>query len=420
MKFPVGAKPILAILCLWIAQAAHAADSPLTLGAAVEQALGRDAELSRLESRVEAESERAVSAGALPDPRVRVGAMNLPEDSFRTDETGMTQLVVGVSQSFPAGDTRELSRRRGSTRAEAVRAMMETRRLEVTRTVRRVWLEARHVERAIELIGDTRRLFEQLVDITEDRYASGRSRQGEVLRARLERDRLAERELQLESRRAELEGELERWLGETTAPAAGEAPDLPAVSTLADIRERLAAHPLIAERDRQLAASQIDVELADEQFEPSWMVDLSYGVRNGVEMTGAERENLVSGMISFSVPLYAGSRQKRELAAARADARGARDARKDRLRALQGRLTSAWGRQQRLERLHELFRDRLTPTAEQTVRSELTAYRSESGDFTDLVRAQVAELETRLRRLRIETDRLLVRTELLYLMGGAR
>lgn len=420
MKFPVGAKPILVILFAWIAQAAHAADTPLTLGAAVERALARDAELSRLEARVEAESERAVSAGALPDPRVRVGAMNLPDDSFRTGETAMSQIVVGVSQAFPAGDTRALSRQRGSARAEAARAMVDARRLEVTRAVRRAWLEARHVERAIALIGDTRRVFEQLVTITESRYASGRSRQGEVLRARLERDRLAERELELQARRAELAGEMERWLGETgRLPVDGE-PGLPEAPTLADIRERLASHPLVAERERVLVASQIGVDLADEQFEPSWMLDVSYGVRDGVEMDGTERTNLASAMVSFSVPIHAGSRQKRELAAARADARGARDAREDRLRILQGRLSSTWGRYQRLERLDELFRDNLTPTAEQTVQSELTAYQNERGDFTDLVRAQVAELETRLRRLRIETDRLLARTELLYLAGGAR
>jgi hypothetical protein len=59
----------------------------------------------------------AVAAGraaeALPDPVLRLGAANLPTDSFAFNQEAMTQFQVGLSQAIPlvTGDGRHLALR---------------------------------------------------------------------------------------------------------------------------------------------------------------------------------------------------------------------------------------------------------------------------------------------------------------------
>ena len=86
------------------------AQSPLMLDEAVRIAQVNDPWLDGSHLRQEAAESQSVAAGALPDPTVSIGFANLPVDSFDFGQEPMTQLVVGVGQAFPRGDTRSLRR----------------------------------------------------------------------------------------------------------------------------------------------------------------------------------------------------------------------------------------------------------------------------------------------------------------------
>ena len=60
--------------------------------------------------------------GELMDPQLRVGAVNVPVDSFSLDAEDMTMLEVGVVQEFQPGKSRRLSRRQMEQLATAMDA----------------------------------------------------------------------------------------------------------------------------------------------------------------------------------------------------------------------------------------------------------------------------------------------------------
>ena len=60
----------------------------------------------------EALLEESIAEGALPDPRLTLGAANLPVDTFDTGQEAMTQATVGIIQRIPRGDSLQLSRDR--------------------------------------------------------------------------------------------------------------------------------------------------------------------------------------------------------------------------------------------------------------------------------------------------------------------
>lgn len=399
---------------------AVAADGPLSLASAEQQALERDESLRRYEAQVAAMRHRAVADGALPDPQISLGVQNLPVDSFSLSDDMMTMLMVGVRQSFPAGRTRHLQRERGDVQARAAGADYDNRRLEVQREVRNAWLDWRVAIASLAVAQEARDAFADLSDIVERRFAAGTARARDRTQARLELAALDERLIELEARRDAAAAELARWLDKPvrlhTQP--GAAQEWRAPPPLPQLRDALAGHPSLQASALRTEAGTRSVDIAREAYKPAWMVELGYGHRRLRDPMGDGRaSDKLSGMVSLSVPLFTGNRQDQRLDAAQRDEAAARADYSDRLRQLQGQLERHHALWHRFEELSTFYDRTLLDEARQLVDGTEAAYRRDRATFDELIRAHIAEFEQRLRQLRVQRDRDAARVELLYLAG---
>ncbi len=412
--------PAYAALTLCLCAAASQAAPALTLAEAERIAVERDAVLRQLANESLAMRERGVAEGQLMDPKLRFGAVNVPVDSFDLDAEEMTMLEVGVSQEFPAGRTRELARKRMEQSAAAVEAAAADRRLQVQREVRRAWTELAYVTQARQLVNDQAQWVEQMRASARARYASGEGRQLEVLQAGLDVAMLREQLLDLDRDEGMRRAQLGRWVGEEEARRAA-ATSVPARATLeplAVLEERLLRHPAQADFERRIDAAQSAVDLAQQRNRPGWMLDLSYGFRSGEGMDGESRADMVSAMVSVDLPLFRGNRQDREVAAARAEARGLHDMHDDHLREMGAMLAEAWSVAERTAELERFYETDLLPLAEQSVQAALLAYRANRSMIDDVIAARRVALETSLKHLRLSADRAQARYDVDYLTGG--
>ncbi|MGH8402914.1 MAG: TolC family protein, partial [Gammaproteobacteria bacterium] len=151
-------------------------------------------------------------------------------------------------------------------------------------------------------------------------------------------------------------------------------------------------------------------------YKPTWGVDLNYGRRPGGDATGPFT-NMVSAMVSVSLPIFTGKRQDRTVAAARAQANAHIDSRDNQLRELKRELDESWARWRQLGELQTLYDQTILPDSKADVTAGLDDYRNGGGNFFELVRSQVDELDAHTRRLKIETDLDSVKAQLLYLAG---
>ena len=108
-----------------------------TLEEAERLALSDDPAVQRLQARARALAENAVADGQLPDPKLKLGAVNFPTDTFNRSDTPMTQLQVGLRQAFPRGRSLTYRSRRTEAKGRAEQAMAEDKSLVVLREVRR-------------------------------------------------------------------------------------------------------------------------------------------------------------------------------------------------------------------------------------------------------------------------------------------
>ncbi|MCW9057807.1 MAG: TolC family protein [Gammaproteobacteria bacterium] len=385
----------------------------LDLAAAERLALEQDAGLSMTRAEARALREQAVADGQLPDPALSLGLMNLPVDSLDRREEGMTQLTVGIRQSFPPGETRQHRSARTGHQATAADAGTAARRLEVLRETRLAWLELAYQQAALELLQLTHSRFDDILDVTRSRYRTGGDQLQDVLGVELEQALLADRIAATRGTAAAALAGLRRWTG----PLAGQ-PRLPAPPQLATppelepLRARLTRHPLIAAANARVAAGQAGVEVARQQYKPGWMLDVSYGERSGMG-----RSDMFSAMVTLDLPIFTGQRQDRRVAASVAETDALHHARDELHRELLLALESDHARWQELHAREQGYEDRILPAARNNADSALDAYRNGVTDFTTLIRAQLTELESRLQAQRTRTERLQAQARLLYFLG---
>ncbi len=404
-------------LVMWLIATGLQAEEALTLEQAERTALARDVSAPAIKARAQALSEAAVAAGELPDPKLKLGMMNLPTDSFSRSQEAMTQLQVGVRQAIPPRGTLE-ARREGMearSRAEALRA--EATRRKVLREVRQAWLEVWYQVEGGRIVDDLRTLFEQLVVVTRDYYAAGRKNQQDVLRAQVELSLLDDRRTRFRTEEEAARAALARWIGEGPAnrPLSREFPALPPLPDRASLRAALARHPEVLAANARIEAAQKALAEARARYRPGLMFDVTYGNRVGNNPDGSSRADFLSAMVSLDLPLFTKNRQDRTFSARRQEFEAARLVRDDLIRRLEKSLDADLARLGRLDERIRHYDRKVLPETAQNAEASLAAYRSGVTDFTGLMRARLTELDSRLMALRLRVDRAKAQARLLYL-----
>ena len=406
------------VAALWACTASWAFEAPLELSSAEVLALAADPAVRQIEAQSEALRERAISASQLPDPKLKLGANALPLDTFDLNQEQMTQLQVGYQQRFLPGDTLELRGQEFSVRAHSLADRAADQRLLTLRSLREDYLEVLYQQRAGEIVDQARTLFEELLDVSQDYYATGRSQQQDVYRAKLELSRLEDRATRVAQAEGVARARLAVWVGKAAYRRLPR--DWPGLSNPDSVLEMTAGieqHPRLRAWHQQVIASELGVDVARQQYRPGWMLDITYGNRSGHNLDGSARADFLSAMVTIDLPLFRARRQDRELAATLKEVDASIAARQDVYRQLQRAVEREWAALRRLDERLVLFAERLLPDAQANSEASLAAYQSGVSDFTTLMRARITEYELRLDHARAQADQLITKTRLLYLSG---
>lgn len=378
---------------------------PLRIEEAVQIAVDSEPGTEAIRARAEALREESVAAGQLPDPQLRFGVGNFPIESGGFTTEGMTQAQLGIRQAFPAGKSRDLSTRRLEVLAGKMDDSAAARDRDVVTAVRQSWLETFYWDRAQAVVTETREYFDDLVTVTQSLYAVGQKDQQDVLQAELALSRLDDRLISINRQRARGRAALGEWIGGAASrPLDSTLPSWSAVPPYETLLDALATHPALEAAAAEVSARKAGIDLAKEQYKPGWAIDLGYGYRDGSLVTGEPRSDFVSLSFVVDLPLFRGNRQDRKLSAALSERRAAEQDREQLIRRLQSQLEAEYARWQDLTRRIDLYQRSILPQAEDRANAALLAYQSQSGDFTDVMRGYIDELETRLafEQLRVE------------------
>jgi outer membrane protein TolC len=395
---------LVAIITATSAQAQS--NLPLTMAEAEDLALAAEPGRLSLEAQAAALDERAIVAGELPDPMLRVGLNNFPLESGGFSTEGMTQVMVGYRQAFPAGKTRSLSFEKFGLLADSMNENAATRGRSVRTATQKAWLELYFLDHAEALIVESRPFFSDLAEITRSLYSVGRKNQQDVLRAELELSRLDDRLIDIERRRARSRAALAEWIGdEAYRPIATNFPRWTSVPPLPDLQRGLTQHPAVLAAEANVGASEAGVKIADERSKPNWALDIGYGYREGNLPSGEPRSDLVTVGVTVGLPFFNKKSVDSTLTAALHERSAARSSKLRLERELGRQLDAEHAQWQELTRRLALYDAEILTQANDQADAALLAYQSDAGDFADVMRASIGYLNTRIERLRLSVDR---------------
>ena len=402
----------------WFNPSAFAA---FTLTEAETYALQNDPMVAQQRAESLAMMEQSFALGSWKDPQLSLGLVSLPLDTFDREQEAMTQQKIGLTQGFPRGDSLRFKQEQTQSEAQGknLQALLEEQK--IRRDVRLQYLDVVYQRLAYQTVKKSQKFFQQLKSITQFRYASGKSSQQAVIEASLSYEKMQDKLLKLQTMEDVARARLSKWIGKKQAfgTLVDDFPKLSPLPSYADMLRRLTDHPSVQGADAAIHAQSLGISYAQEQYKPGWMVDINYGLRQGDNPNGTPRSDFASLMVAVDLPLFPKNRQDRVRESSQIKWQAAQLGRDDRLRSLGADLETQYALFTHLGERLALHSTQLIPQSQQFTQTTMTSYQSQVADLTDVVRAQLAELTTRLEQLEVRYNRLLAQIQLRFIIGEA-
>ena len=423
LKAVLGESPLLS-------ERAVLNESPLHLMDAIAEAVNTDPWLQRNKRQEAALFAEGLATGQLPEPKFNLSLINLATDSVAFDQEPMTQFKVGVAQVFPRGDSRALRQRQKREEAAVYPFLRQERQASLALRISTLWLDTFLAQQSVRLIEGNRYLFNQLIDITHANYITTTNavRQQDVIRAELELTQLSDRLSQLWQDYKRGQKALGQWLQATTVDRRlpKVLPEdlvwgLPSLFVLQDkqsVHALIRQHPRLKAIEHKMQSLSTGVELARQLYEPEWTINAAYGYRDDTP-GGKDRADLVSLGLSVELPLFTVKGPDQRVLAANYR-RKALQAEWDLIwRKLLSEYQQARVELEGLDERNHLYTQDLLPQIHDQADAALLAYTVDQGDFSEVMRTRIAELNAKIMALDIQVQRHKVLAKMHYFVVGA-
>lgn len=374
---------------------------PLTLDAALEEALAKNPELIVLRQQFEAARQRPGQERFLDAPSFEAQIWQWPVNTLNPLNTNMYWIMF--NQDLPGRGKRALRAALAEKDVELASNEIAVRARDVIGRIKRAYADLFLSRKAIDIHLATVALLRQLADASAVRYETGRVSQQDVLKAVLEVSKLHDDLVMLDERAQTAQAQLNALLDRAPDAAIG-ALGVPYERAVLPASEEL--QRLALERPPELRSAQLRIEQADaalavvaRDYKPDFFVG------GGYMLMPRDRDAWMA-TVGMTWPAAPWSRGK--LDARRAEAAADIEAARARKRALENQIRlavqEAYIRVKTAEQRAALLRSTVVPQSEQTFEVSRVAYGTDRVDFLALLDNQRALLDAQLGYYRALSD----------------
>ena len=346
---------------------------------------------ARLDAR--ALARRGDQVGALPDPTASVMVAPYPILTAR----GTQRSQWRVEQMIPWPGTLGLRRDVADAAAEVARISADVTALDLAQRATRAYADLVRTQQAAEIVRSFQARLDAFAEAAAVRYEVGRGPQGAILQVQLERQRLAERLIDLDRQRDRAVQTLARVLDRPGLTVGRVVTPTPALPTDADLDAlALDLRPEVAAAQARIVQAEADVALARAAYRPDLGVGVVYtDVAPADAPPTATGRDALGLMASVRIPLG-----RDRLRAGVDEARLRQQAAEARLQAtqtaIQADVADALSDARRAAETVRLYEDTLLPQSLTTVESALAGYTTGTVDFLAFLDAERARFQIQL------------------------
>ncbi|HUP19891.1 MAG TPA: TolC family protein, partial [Gemmatimonadota bacterium] len=346
----------------------------------------------------------------------------------------------GLGQRLPYPGKLALARRTAELELRAAEARVALTQREVEADVRRAYYAVAFLDRSLEVLERNQALLVDFIAATESRYGVGTGGQQDILKARVEAARLAERAVVLvEARRAGLarlnalldrpgetpvdEARVPRRIARAAVPddpsrirftsdaLGARAADSP-LPPLEVLQERaIRASPEVRAHEARIAAQVARVELARKAHLPDFDVSVQYGQR-------FDRTDMASVMVSVPLPVNRGGRQDQEVAEAQSELAAMQANHHAMVNRIRADIAEGYADLERARAQLALFARSIIPQGRAALESATAAFQVGRADFLTLLENQTTLYDYEIAYYRALTDFASSLAELERTVGG--
>jgi cobalt-zinc-cadmium efflux system outer membrane protein len=340
-----------------------------------------------------AAKEAVRPAGALDNPELSLGLLNLPTDTFALNQVDMTNAPqIAVRQKIPFPGKRRLRSEVAEEQSKADDFSHQDKINEIRSRVIQGYWNLALAYASYDITQRDKELWQQVVEVAETRYAVGQGMQADVLQSQVELGNYLDRLLQWQQREESISADLNALRSKppnTAIPRPQPLKHRPLNLKLDNLLALAAEQPQLQALKSQVAKQEKAVQLAHKDFFPDFGVGVAYGFRENTK-TGVGRPDFFSGTVSLDLPIWWKAKQKpklREQKARQEAAQNAYQAYWDRAAAT---IKDRYVTLQRLSQQIQLYGQGIIPQARQAAEASLAAYRTGTLDFARLTQNYLA------------------------------
>ena len=363
----------------WIAALAAPA-SAQPLASLVEEALRNNREILAAQKRYEAARQRPSVASSLPDPTVSLGYTSnggpWPVAGIGREPTSNAGLMI--SQEVPFPGKRKLRGEIAATEAGAEFDEYRAVRLNVVSRLKQAYHELHYATVAVVFVKRYQDLLENILRISEARYAVGRAAQQDVFKAQTQFSIFQTQLLRYEQQRSSKEIEINALVNR---PAAGhiEVPEDIPPGELAVTLDEMLAHartqaPALAREQKLIERNELAASLARRNYYPDYTISGGYFNQGGLPPMWQFR-------VDFKLPAYFWRKQRAEVTEQTFQVSEARHNYEAADVGIEARIRDTYTLAVTARKLVDLYRRSVIPEAQLAVESSMAGYQTGALDF---------------------------------------
>jgi outer membrane protein, heavy metal efflux system len=340
----------------------------------VRRAISHSPLLSALRAKHAASREMIQPSGALPDPMVGLMYQSVgpPWDPMAP----MSMAQAEVSQVIPGVGKRQARRDAAEAEAAVRHTDLAVTRARIAADVRTLFGQLYAADQGRRALEAAQVMLDLLVAASMGQLVAGRANQETLAKAALERAKLSEQLLDMQTTREVLVSRLNRLLARPEDAAVPRLDALPWVDfeTNGAVRSVLERSPELRAQQAAIAAANRRHQSAEAETRPNFLVGLSGGATtNG--------KPVVTLRLGMELPIWRSSKQEPMIRAARNEIEATEGEYRALELKLRGEVAELTSRLRRDEQAIKLYRDTIIPATTLALHAARDAYATGRGDL---------------------------------------
>ncbi len=341
--------------------------------------------------------QRETSVSSLPDPRFSFAWFIQPVET----RTGPQEFKYGLSQTFPWFGKLGLKGEQALRDADIKKARFDNLKLTIFTEVKKTYYDYAYLAQAIRITSENIELMKYLESVARARYSTGAGAYDGVIKTQVELGKLEERLRSLEERKGPTVAKLLAAMNKAdtkTLPFPKTIPLMEIGMSVDDLKSEFKdGNPRLKELSHAVEREKISVELAHKDYYPDFSFGVEYiqtGDARSPNVTNADKDPIITAM-SVNLPIWL-DKQDAQLNEAENKVKSASRKKAGLERNLSADLELEFYKYQDAIRKVSLYRDSLTPKAEQSLGVSIEAFQSGTATSGDLIDAERTLIEFQL------------------------